>query len=878
MSMDLNFFQLGPIPSNTMGGSYNLGLVALSYLIAVLASYVALDLAGRLRAEKQFKHKIFWLLGGAFALGAGIWSMHFIGMLAFIMPMPMRYDFFWTISSMLVAILAAGLALFLLRNEKREKFKTLIVGGVFIGLGIATMHYMGMQGMTSHVNIRYLPSLFLLSILIAILASEAALWLAMRSNQGSLGRQFQIKVGSALVMGAAICGMHYTGMAAAVFTPLKVMATDHPLIDPFTLSFYIAGITGAIITIALLASTYKQLMVSAVQNEKNFLNAMLDNLEDGIIASDSKGKITLINRTLLDKLNSAGKINTLKHNLVKYFHLDSKAAKKGETQNPLARALNGERIHSQELLMKVNDDETRDVVMDGQPIVSAQGKKLGSVVVIHDVTERLRVERLKNEFVSTVSHELRTPLTSIRGSLSLIKGGAAGKLNEKTKELLDIAHNNCERLIRLINDILDIEKIEAGKMDFVLQPTPIADLVNNAISINQAFGQKFNVKIELESDIPNVKVNVDKDRIIQVLTNLISNAVKFSPPNAAVGVTVNKKNHWVVVSVIDRGKGISEEFQHRIFQKFAQADSSNMRKQGGTGLGLSISKTIVERLGGTLEFKTKAEEGTTFYFQLPIWHEPDTSVKASPKISRILICEDDKDIASLLSIVLQDNGFQVENAYSIKEAKNLLSSKKFDAMTLDLILPDGDGISLVHDLRNDEKYEKLPIIVISAKLGARGKLVNGEAINIVDWLYKPVDAKKLIGAIEHIKKRIKPGKPSILHIEDDRDLLNIIANMVEADATLKGAGTLKEAKRILAKEKFDLVLLDLILPDGSGVELLPELARLRIPVIVFSAFELPKDYVQYVTTALTKSRTTDKELLAAIKAAINKIGDHHANA
>lgn len=236
-----------------MYGTYNLSLVALSYFIAVLASYVALDLAGRLRAEKNSKVKLYWLLGGAFAMGAGIWSMHFIGMLAFIMPMPMGYNFYWTGSSMIAAVLAAAFALYLLRSEKR-KFTSMLMGGVFLGLGIATMHYMGMEGMAG-VHIHYLPGLFLISILIAIFASEAALWLIMQSNQGSYKRQLILKFISALVMGAAICGMHYTGMAAAIFTPLPNMVMEES-IAPNLLAFYIAGITGIIITIALLVSTY----------------------------------------------------------------------------------------------------------------------------------------------------------------------------------------------------------------------------------------------------------------------------------------------------------------------------------------------------------------------------------------------------------------------------------------------------------------------------------------------------------------------------------------------------------------------------------------------------------------------------------------------
>lgn len=266
MQMDLNWFLLGPIPSNTMGGTYNYKLVILSYVISVLASYVALDLAGRLRATTNNITKFYWLVGGAFSMGAGIWSMHFIGMLAFIMNMPMYYDIFWTGFSMVAAILASGLTMYLLRTEDRP-LVFMALGGIFLGLGICTMHYMGMTGMEG-VKIRYLPSLFFLSIAIAIAASWVALWLALQSNRGKLGRRFRLKVLSAFIMGAAICGMHYTGMAAAVFFHSNVQKSGI-FIEPNTLALYVAGVTATIIGLALLVSTYQQLVDNAIQKEKD---------------------------------------------------------------------------------------------------------------------------------------------------------------------------------------------------------------------------------------------------------------------------------------------------------------------------------------------------------------------------------------------------------------------------------------------------------------------------------------------------------------------------------------------------------------------------------------------------------------------------------
>ncbi|MCD6038947.1 MAG: Sensory box histidine kinase/response regulator [Gammaproteobacteria bacterium] len=255
-----SFFQLGPIPSNHITGYYDIHLVILSYLVSTMASYIALDITGRLRDVGNTRvNNILWLLGGSFAMGAGIWSMHFIGMLAFKMPMMMDYDPFLTGLSMIVAILASSFALFLLR-EKIINIPRLGLGGVILGLAIASMHYVGMAAMTTSMNIRYIPWIFFVSIVIAIVASEAALYLALNSNQGAWRRRIRLKLISAAIMGAAICGMHYSGMEAAIFTP-KVHAPHlMSFLDPHVLSIAVTIVTFFILGIAIAASTYKEIL------------------------------------------------------------------------------------------------------------------------------------------------------------------------------------------------------------------------------------------------------------------------------------------------------------------------------------------------------------------------------------------------------------------------------------------------------------------------------------------------------------------------------------------------------------------------------------------------------------------------------------------
>jgi signal transduction histidine kinase len=224
---------------------------------------------------------------------------------------------------------------------------------------------------------------------------------------------------------------------------------------------------------------------------------------------------------------------------------------------------------------------------------------------------------MKNEFISVVSHELRTPLTSIRGSLGLIAGGATGVLPEKAKSMIDVAVRSTDRLVRLINDILDIEKIESGKMKFVLKPLEIESVVEQAIESTRAYGERLGIPFVLGSRLPGARIYADLDRLIQVLANLLSNAAKYSPSQGSVTVSLSRRSGMIRVAVTDTGPGIPEEFQGRIFQKFSQADSSDTRQKGGTGLGLNISKAIIEKHGGTIGFTTQKGAGTTFYFELP---------------------------------------------------------------------------------------------------------------------------------------------------------------------------------------------------------------------------------------------------------------------
>ncbi|MGH8804633.1 MAG: PAS domain S-box protein, partial [Polaromonas sp.] len=468
-------------------------------------------------------------------------------------------------------------------------------------------------------------------------------------------------------------------------------------------------------------------------------------------------------------------------------------------------------------------------------------KVIGFFALGTDITKLKRIDRMKTEFVSTVSHELRTPLTSIRGSLGLISGGVAGELPEAVKNLVGIAKNNCERLIRLINDILDSEKIESGKMRLDLQVVDIQQLVRQALVANEGFAGQHRVTVLLQAPDAPLKVRIDRDRMTQVLTNLLSNAVKFSPPESAVEVKVSRAAQGVRVEVADHGPGIPEEFRGRIFQKFSQADASDTRQKGGTGLGLSISRALIEKMGGQIGFSGEAGAGTTFFFELPEWQDPvplpqPFRAKAVSSRPRILICEDDPDVARLISMMLGKAGFEADMAHSAEQALVCLARSSYAAVTVDLKLPGQNGLAFISALRGDERTRKLPVVVVSA-MAAQGRLqFSRKPLMVSDWLEKPIDEDLLILSVRRAIAGLRTGKPHILHVEDDPDVQRITAAIAREFAHFEFAATLDEARAWLREQRFDLVLLDLALGEDSGWDLVEDIDALdpRPPVIVFS--------------------------------------------
>lgn len=606
----------------------------------------------------------------------------------------------------------------------------------------------------------------------------------------------------------------------------------------------------------------------ALQENTVRLQAVLDNVVDGIISIDHKGTVKSFNpaaeRIFGYKAQEVigNNVNMLmpepfatEHDSYLHNYLET-----GEARIiGIGREVTGRRKDGSEFPMDlaVNRMEVGgDVMFSG---------------VVRDITERKQMEIMKNEFISTVSHELRTPLTSIRGSLGLITGGAVGEVSPQIEEMLKIASNNTERLLILINDILDIQKMEAGKMAFRFENINLREFLENVIKENSGYASQHNVSYVLKEFPSSLRVFADKDRMAQVMANLLSNAAKFSREGDSVEVTVARHEQAIRISVTDHGVGISEEFHHSVFEKFTQSDSSDTRQKGGTGLGLSITRLIIEKHGGRIDFVSRVGVGTTFFFELP---ELTTNLSEfdmpltvlGQHRPCVLIVEDDPDVAALLQRMLAESGYNSDIALNAREARWLLRERgaNYKAMTLDIILPDEDGLDLLAYLRSQESTRNLPVVIVSVKADEAKRDLNGGAVGVMDWLAKPIDQGRLRQAI---KMAAGPNKvPRVLHVEDEQDVHKVVSIMLRNDCEIVWTSTVEASREALESEEFDLVLLDIGLPDGSGLDLLETIERRVKPprVVIFSAQDVDEAVASRVSGVLVKSATDNDLLLNTI--------------
>jgi len=482
-------------------------------------------------------------------------------------------------------------------------------------------------------------------------------------------------------------------------------------------------LVGLIILLALSAffiarsQLARQRAYRRAQNLAARQEAIFDSAKDGMIVLNPSGSIESLNPTAAAMFGVAPE-SLLRRDIGSLFEI---APDRGQIETFLRRLTANREANPgqiQEIVGRRSDGTSFPLEVSVSPVHLMDATLF--LAVIRDISERREVEQMKSEFVATVSHELRTPLTSIAGSLGLISGGAVGEVSPKVARLIEIAHSNAVRLVRLINDILDIEKIEAGRMQFNVRPLALAPILEEAARQMAGFAQEFDVFIHIEPFASETAVLADEDRLMQVVSNLLSNAVKFSPRGEAVSVRVSALDRRARVSITDRGTGIPEAFRNRIFGKFAQADASDSRQKGGTGLGLSIVREIIVRLGGSVSFESDEGKGTTFHVDLPSAELPSSSPKErieqinsrDRSLPTILHVDDDPDMLAVVAGMFEGKA-HVHSTPSVAESRALVGRNIYDGAILDVGMLDGCGTDLAMPLR--KRFGAIPIILFTAQ-------------------------------------------------------------------------------------------------------------------------------------------------------------------
>lgn len=614
--------------------------------------------------------------------------------------------------------------------------------------------------------------------------------------------------------------------------------------------------------------TERKTAESALADREARMQATVGTAPDGIITINGDGLIESANSAMQRIFGLSGNELIGRHvdNILPQFFVDEQSyfppsLKTGESEIVAI---------GREMLGKRKDGMSIPVELAISALNLGDRQILTSI--IRDITERKEAESRVSDFYSTVSHELRTPLTSIRTALGLMESGSTGKLPPKTEQLIRIARSECDRLIRLINDILDIRKIEAGKLSLKLQTVEAESLVEITLAGIRSLAREAGVRLITQFQATG-QIRCDQDRIVQVLTNLVSNAIRFSPKDEGVIVRLERmQNGNYKYSVIDKGPGIPQDQMHKLFDKYQQLESTDGRAKGGTGLGLAITKAIVSQHGGMVGVDSEVGQGCTFWFELP---EVTTVVEEDikgPMVSaqKILLINDDDEIYDLLNGLMASGGYEMTRASTIADANQILEETTPDIVMLDVQLPDGNGMDLIASIIVEEDREEIPIVVLPGREPTLHTL--GSPV-LIDWLIRDFDDIALSNRlklavrgqqVDRIKALIVTENPSCQKNLTQR----LTALGVDCIDSELGA---KSVSKIRSQEPH-LIILDAEVSQQQCFDVFQAIRqeKLRpIPLMVYAKNSLRSEDLDKITLAFTrhlaKSHLTEPEFLNAVR-------------